>query len=552
MMKNLTLPLLLLFLLLSCSSDNDGPDNGGLVGSGVPVYDETLLPESDPPLPNLISNGDFESAGGWTNCGGARFEQRDFATSGDQVLVMDARSVCEAGASRNIVAAATQEIDLPGGISDVLTISFQVRAEGAIPSLAFDVYLSNAVGESFQTFGGYRITSITQGADEAPGWNLITLLVARSQIENSIEASPLFLTFQFRGSDEVTATTIYLDDVRVTNGFQQTVQAAPMPDALANYAGDSRILFYKLTTEDQTVASMRPNGTDMIVYNQIPAATVEGAPRWFNEGQITLAQKEFYPKLPSDPSIQPGGGTNVIKYNLANGNEELVYQTIGDPGKFLFQDAFENRAALDFEVRRTAWDPERNRGVLCACGRNRSPQFELNTDDICKLFIIDATTNEIINNEVNGFAPEWSTSGKLAYYYADKIYTATVLDGGQLNPTVVYEGPALLQALDWSPDETQLVIAELGSGSAVINGEIESIYTIKLLDVATGQTENLLRVDHGNVQPNLSWSPDGAFIIYSLNLDDGGGAQIWWLEVATGQTGPITNTVSAYAASWRK
>ncbi len=365
--------------------------------------------------------------------------------------------------------------------------------------MAFDLYLSNAAEESFQLFGGYRITSIIQDADEAPAWNLITLLVSRSQIQNAIEASPLFLTFQFRGSDEIAATTIYLDDVRVTNGFQGTTQAAAMPDALRNYAGGRRILFYKLTTEDQTVASMQPNGTDMVVYEQIPAATVEGAPRWFNDNQITLAQKEFNPQLPSDPSIQPGGGTNVIKYNLANGNEELVYRTIGEPGKFLFVDALENQAAFDFEVRRTAWDAERNRGALCACGRNRSPQFELNSDDLCKLFIIDATTNEIINDEVNGFAPEWSTSGKLAYYYADKIYSATVSGSGQLNPTVVYEGPALLQAVDWSPDETQLVIAEMGSGSAVINGEIEHIYTIKILDLATGQSENLLRVDHGNM-----------------------------------------------------
>ena len=551
-MKNLPLPLLLLCFLLSCSSDNDGPDGPGSVGSGVPVYDETLIPESVPPLPNLISNGDFESEGGWINCGGARYEQRDFATSGNQVLVMDAGSVCEAGARRNIVATATQEIDLPGGISDVLTIAFQVRAEGPVPSLAFDLYLSNAAEESFQIFGGYRITSITQEVDEAPGWNLITLLVTRSQIETRIEASPLFLTFQLKGSNEIAATTVYLDDVRVTDGFQGTTQAAAMPDALTNYAGDSRILFYKLTTEDQTVASMRPSGTDMLVYEQIPAATVEGAPRWFDDSQITLAQKEFNPQAPSDPSIQPGGGTNVIKYNLANGNEELVYRTIGEPGKFLFVDALENQAAFDFEVRRTAWDPERNRGVLCACGRNRSPQFELNSDDLCKLFIIDATTNEIINDEMNGFAPEWSGSGKLAYYYADKIYTATLSGGGRPNPTVVYEGPALLQALDWSPDETQLVIAEQGSGSAVINGEIKNIYTIKLLDLATGRTENLLRVDHGSIVANLSWSPDGEFIIYSLNLSDGGGAQVWWLDAATGQTGPITNTINGYAASWRK
>ena len=549
-MKNLSLPLLLLYFLLSCSSDNDGPDGPGSIGSGVPVYDETLIPESIPPLENLISNGNFESDGGWINCGGARYEQRDFATSGNRVLVMDSRSVCEDGSNRNIVAATTQEIDLVGELPDVLTIAFQVRVEGSLPSLAFDLYLGNAVGESFQLFGGYRITSIVQEAGDAPSWNLITLLVTRSQIERELQASPLFLTFQVKGSAEVAATTIYLDDVRVTSGFQGTTQAAPMPDALVNYAGDSRILFHKLTTEDQTVATMRPNGTDMIEYEQIPAQLLAGLPRWFSENQITLAQKEFNPQLPSDPSIQPGAGTDVIKYSLVSGEEELIYRTQGEPGVYFFPDALENRAALDFEVRRMAWDPERNRGVLCACGRNRSLQFELNSDDICKLFIIDMTTNEIINDEVNGFAPEWSASGKLAYYYGGRLYTAT-LAGGQPNPTLVYTSSSLLQVLDWSPDETQLVIAEMGSGSAVINGEIESIYTIKTLDVATGQTENLLRVDHGSLVANLSWSPDGAFIIYSLNLD-GGGAQIWWLEVATGQTGPITNTINGYAASWRK
>jgi hypothetical protein len=517
---------------------------------GVPVYDEALIPESVPPLDNLISNGNFESDNAWINCGGARYEQRDFATSGDRVLVLDTRSVCEDGADRNIVAATTQEINLAGELPDVLTIAFQVRVEGALPSLDFDLYLGNAVGESFLLFGGYRITSIVQEAGDAPSWNLITLLVTRSQIERELQASPIFLTFQFRNSAEASTTTIYLDDVRVTSGFRSTTQAAPMPDALANYAGNSRILFHKLTAEDQTVATMRPNGTDMIEYEQIPAQLLAGLPRWFSEDQITLAQKKFNPQLPSDPSIQPGAGTEVIKYNLISGDEELIYRTQGEPGVYFFPDALENRAAFDFEVRRMVWDPERNRGVLCACGRNRSPQFELNSDDICSLFIIDITTNEIINDEVNGFAPEWSASGKLAYYYADKIYTAT-LSGARLNPTVVYESNGLLQALDWSPDETQLVIAELGSGSAVIGGEIESIYTIKTLDVATGQTKILLRVDQGSLLSNLSWSPDGNFVIYSLNTDSDG-AQVWWLEVATGQTGPITNTINGYAASWRK
>lgn len=105
--------------------------------------------------------------------------------------------------------------------------------------------------------------------------------------------------------------------------------------------------------------------------------------------------------------------------------------------------------------------------------------------------------------------------------------------------------------MDWSPDETQLVFAKTGAGSTVVNGEIASIYSIKTLDIATGEEKTLLQVDHGSLIGNLSWSPDGDFIVYSLNVD-GGNAQIWWLEVATGKTGPITNTINGYGATWRK
>ena len=545
-MKNIGL-LLLCSAVFGCTSDNDSPDD---LGPGVSVYDESLVSTDTSPLDNLITNGDLETDDGWFVCGSARAESFGEATSGDRVLVFDTQDRCEE-TQLAVAATATQQISLTI-MPELLTISFQVRVDGVLPAYDFNVYLSNLPPDEYRYYTDYQVSYITQRAGQPGAWNEITLLVSGEDLEE-LDPASLFLSFQLDATDDVSATTVYLDDVRVTDGFRAITQPSPMPEALRNYAGESRLLFYNTSTEERTVASMRPDGSDMVVYDQIPAATTEGLPRWFSENEVTVSQKEFNPQVTSDPTIVPGGGTNLIKYSLSNDDQELVYRTVGEPGTFLFANALDNVAALDVEVRRVDWDPVRNRGVLSVCGRNRSPQFELNSDDLCYLYIIDATTYEIINQEVNGFAPQWSASGQLAYYYRGQIHVAQV-SGNDISTRVVYQGWAsdvLLQAVDWSPDETQLVFAERGSGSAVIDGEIESIYSIKLLDIATGEEELLLRVDHGSLITNLSWSPDGAFIVYSLNVS-GGGAQVWWLEVATGKTGPITNTINGFAATWRK
>ena len=549
-MRNLR--LLFICFLIGCASDQDMmPDDQTIGERAEAAYDESLIPTPSQPLDNIIANGDFETDdGAWSTCGNARITSINDASSGDQVMVFGRQGECPTERySRNVTAVATQELPI-NALADVLTISFQVRSNGTLPASTFNIYLSNTPDESY-SFGGYRVGYITQRKEDDDSWSKITFLATKEQIEESLDATtPLYLSFQLEAADEGSFTTVQLDDVIVTNGFKKRTQPEPMPDALLNYAGDSRILFYKLSNGEEIAASMKPNGTDLVLYNQIPATVVEGAARWFDEHQIVLAQKVFNPTIPSDPRIQPGGGTDVIKYNLITGEEELVYRTVGEPGIFLFADAIGNVAALDVEVRRMAWDTERNRGVLSICGRNRSYQFELNSDDLCYLYIIDATTYEVINQEVKGYAPEWSRSGKLAYYYDNKLYVAEI-SGNDISTNVVYEHPSLLQIMDWSPDETQLVFARMGAGNTVVDGEIASIYSIKTLDIATGEEKTLLQVDQGNLIGDLSWSPDGDFIVYSLNVD-GGGAQVWWLEVATGKTGPITNTTNGYGATWQK
>lgn len=60
----------------------------------------------------------------------------------------------------------------------------------------------------------------------------------------------------------------------------------------------------------------------------------------------------------------------------------------------------------------------------------------------------------------------------------------------------------------------------------------------------------VLFADHGRTIGNLSWSPNGAYLIYSLARFDGR-TDIRWLDIATGATGPVTTDGSMLEARWR-
>jgi Tol biopolymer transport system component len=60
----------------------------------------------------------------------------------------------------------------------------------------------------------------------------------------------------------------------------------------------------------------------------------------------------------------------------------------------------------------------------------------------------------------------------------------------------------------------------------------------------------LLFADHGRSVSSLSWSPDGAYLVYTLERFDGR-SDIWWLDVSSGATGPITTDGQALEAAWR-
>lgn len=72
-------------------------------------------------------------------------------------------------------------------------------------------------------------------------------------------------------------------------------------------------------------------------------------------------------------------------------------------------------------------------------------------------------------------------------------------------------------------------------------------------------TRALVTVDWPNdIAGNPAWSPDGAYLLYTLQTpvknpdgSDGLVSNIWWLEIASGKTGKLTDDGVSLSPDWR-
>jgi hypothetical protein len=64
----------------------------------------------------------------------------------------------------------------------------------------------------------------------------------------------------------------------------------------------------------------------------------------------------------------------------------------------------------------------------------------------------------------------------------------------------------------------------------------------------------LLIADDGGISgaiDDFTWSPDGRYVLYTL-YESADAANVWWLDVATGATGRVTNDGASVSVDWRQ
>ena len=522
----------------------EGPEGDNPAGDSDPdvlsIYYESLVPANDPIPVNLLSEGTFDSATAdgttdWSFCG-ASIENE---TERGNYLRLDGNSICreaqgfELFDNNSVVYHPVNLQNLP----ETVYLTFLARTSAPIELFGspLDIYLSaSADGLDVLFLPAIRLSTATFNS-LSNGWSRVKLQLSKSEIEAELgDLSPGWIYFDMQNS----AYQIDIDDVHISQDEYRITQASPMPDALMGNT-DDHLLFMNL--DAQHIGSSLPNGKQYVEY-PIRTESLRMAPKWFDQNTFTYGEIVFYPAVSTDPLVLPAEGTDLWFYDIDRDQRSLLYQSIGSPGFF----GAETLDALDVTVRNGAWDTQMDRGAFAVCGRNRAVFV---SDDVCSIYIMDSSGN-VLNNDTAGYNPVWSSTGRLAFVSGNDVRIADVLTTGVISSEVVFFGVSP-SAVAWSPGGDQLAILSQGAGEIFVNDELRFIDTIKILDLPSGILSEVALIDHGVAYPTMGWTKDGKFIVYSVLLADSLKSQLWWLDIATGGTGPITNTINAAGVSLR-
>ena len=559
---------------------------------------------------NLLTNGDFEAGNvqptatdGWIFCGGAQLadaqaEGAALAHAGRYALRMGQPIDNSCGNDAlGPAQVAAEDVTIPSNAQDV-TISFWYRAVGDYS--VGEVVL--ALGEKPTTYLGSRAFISEINMDEVtPGWQLFRQNLTGEALE-AVRGQTLYLNFQVRFSGEPSDNwAIYFDDVRVVPTWERT-QPAPFPADLRPgglYGSGTQPLLVRglgQTPDQAGIQRMDTDGGNRVVIHEslIEQQSVTWSP---DGGQIAFTVDRVYPDPPlstdkfhalvSDTFVMNGDGSNV----------QQIFQTTGVVGRKenptgclrtnSCLDAGQD--AIDVRLENLAWSPDGSELVTTYCTESRwwngekeirGCSHELGRHAVPNDGnVVDITLPDFINVAQNA---SWNASGQLLFErppsiggdgpLAPGIYAAQM---NQQPPTIEFvEGyltgyslsndddlrPSPYGVPTWAPDGRHFVTYHNAEGVRYVEklqddvtlSALRSNYAIMLHDRQNpAATRQLLYVDHGTLIGSPTWSPDGRYLLYVLYSDNRDGADIWWLNVGTGATGPITNDGVSYEVDWQ-
>jgi hypothetical protein len=384
------------------------------------------------------------------------------------------------------------------------------------------------------------LNSVDNAIDSS--WTRVKLSISRESIQEQIgDMVPRWLIVEAISPGPL--DVIGIDDIRLTTR-PEVAQPSALPAALSEQADRNRLIM--LDTSANRLVSMRGDGSSLSRYDSINTENLVAYPVFAGQDGVLLADRRFDPLVSTDPAVVAGAGTNISRALFPQAAQTLLSEQPGTPGYYLFDGYVGNREAVDITVKSMAWDTANNRGVNAVCAQNRT--FGFVSDDVCLLQLMDAqgayNLTDIDGSSV-AFSPDGSriafieTAGK-------RIFLGT-LDGQTINAQVTYVSRATLRNhLTFSPDGQKLLIAAQSAASILQpDGTNRFPSVIKQLTLANGEVESLLLADHGELYGNFVYSHDGSYVYYSLSVGQDRGAQVWWLDPATGQTGPLVTEFNA-------
>lgn len=166
-----------------------------------------------------------------------------------------------------------------------------------------------------------------------------------------------------------------------------------------------------------------------------------------------------------------------------------------------------------------------------------------------RLFIVDTETGEITTNETPIYAPfasttvNWSADEQYLYFTGALEENPTGLRDYSI---IQYDVDADEATIFWDAmqvaDQSTIIAPDISQLATVV--EVDSgAWQLIVLDIASREV-----IQQANVWPTLEyelghpvWSPDGAYIAFSMQVDFEGAAQVYVLETVSGEVTQVTS-----------